>query len=380
MAGFNKTFFILILFVLFNGCKNKDTNQHKILNSEIKLIKYATGFSISKYNGFSVLKVSNPWPKANRNYIYVLKEKYGIVPDSLAKNTIINIPVKTIIATSTTHIPSLEMLGVQESLIGFPHLDYISSPKIRAQIDAKKIKELGQNQDLNIERVIDLNPSVIIGYGIDNNNPGLENLEKSGLKVILNGDWNEQTPLGKAEWIKFFGALYGLDNKALHLFNAIENEYIKTVALAKKATFKPTVLSGDMYEGVWYMPQGNSWGSQILKQAQANYLWQDSKGTGSLFLSFETVFDKAQNADFWFTSGQFSSLKSMEQANKHYSQFKAFQNKKVYSFANKKGATGGVLFYELAPNRPDIVLKDIVKILHPDLLPDHKLYFFEQLK
>lgn len=379
-----KTSFFKILLLAFLtlllACKNNNENLSNLSINETNLIKFASGFSIKKYDGFSVVKVSNPWPKATKNYTYILKEKNGIIPDSLSQNTIINVPIKTIIVTSTTHIPSLEILEVEKTLVGFPHLDYISSEKVRAQIDSKKVKELGDNQDLNTEIIIDLQPSVIIGYGIDNNNPGLENLQKSSLKVLLNGDWNEQTPLGKAEWIKLFGALYCKEQKADSIFANIKNEYQKTVALAKKATTKPTVLSGDMFEGIWYMPQGNSWGSQILKESQANYLWANTIGTGSLSLSFETVFEKAKNADLWFTSGQFSSLKEMEKANKHYKQFKAFKTKKIYSFANKKGKTGGILFYELAPNRPDLVLKDILKIVHPELLPNYNLYFFEQLK
>jgi len=117
----------------------------------------------------------------------------------------------------------------------------------------------------------------------------------------------------------------------------------------------------------------------ILKQANANYLWQETKGTGSLSLSFETVFEKAKDADFWITSGQFATLAEMIGANPHYAQFKAFKNKKVYSFAAKKGKTGGILYYELAPNRPDLVIKDIVKILHPELLVGYKPFFFEKL-
>ena len=148
------------------------------------------------YKGFSILKVSNPWPEANKIYTYILKEKNGIVPDSLKNNHTINVPIKNIVVTSTTHIPSLEMLGEENSLIGFPNLNYISSQKVRTLIDDKKIKELGTNQSLNTEVLIDLQPEVIIGYGLDNSNPTLDNLEKNGLKVLLNGDWNEQTPLG----------------------------------------------------------------------------------------------------------------------------------------------------------------------------------------
>ncbi|WP_309609468.1 ABC transporter substrate-binding protein [Flavobacterium sp.] len=376
--SFLKIFFLFIL-TTFVGCKKNaeisNAAKFKISNS----IQYAKGLEIYKYSGFSVLKVKNPWPKANKDYSYILQEKNGIIPDSLKQNTIIQIPVKTIVVTSTTHIPSLEMLGVENTLIGFPNLNYISSPKVRARIDSGNVEELGNNQSLNIEVAINLAPSIIVGYGIDNNNSSLDNLQKSGLKVVLNGDWNEQSPLGKAEWIKFFGALYGQEQKALSIFEKIVKDYKSTLTLAEKASSNPTVLSGAMFQDVWYMPQGESWGSVFLKDAKSNYLWKDTKGTGSLSLSFETVLEKGQNADFWI-QGQFSTLDEIEKTNKHYTQFKAFKTKNVYSFGNKKGKTGGNLFYELAPNRPDLVLKDILKMVHPELLPNYEMSFIEKLK
>ena len=371
----------LLLFVLTTciQCKqNKSSFKEK--SSDTSQIQYAKGFSIENYDGYSIITVKNPWPKANKTYRYILKEKNGIVPDSLQQNQIIAVPIKSIVVTSTTHIPSLEMLDEVKSLVAFPNLDYISSEKVRARIDAKKIREIGTNQSLNTEVLIDLQPNVIIGYGIDNNNPTLDNLQKSGLKVMLNGDWNEETPLGKAEWIKFFGALYGKQKEANDIFSKITTDYFNTIEIAKKALTKPTVLAGDMYEDKWYLPKGTSWGSQLLKEANANYLWAETRGTGSLSLSFETVLEKGQNATVWITSGQFSSLKAMADSNPHYQQFSAFQQKNVYTFTRKKGEKGGVLYYELAPNRPDIVLKDIVKIMHPELLPTYELYFFEKLK
>ena len=373
--------FTLLLFVVTTcmQCKQNETVTSETQNNKNQ-IQYAKGFSIENYKGYSVVTVKNPWPKSTKSYHYILKEKDGIVPDSLQKNSIITVPIKSIVVTSTTHIPSLEMLQKEKSLVAFPNLDYISSEKIRALINAGKVKELGNNQSLNIEVLIDLQPDVIIGYGIDNNNPGLDNLQKSGLKVMLNGDWNEETALGKAEWIKFFGALYGKQKEANEIFSKIANDYFKTIKIAKKATTKPTVLAGDMFEDKWYLPRGTSWGSQLLKQANAHYLWAETKGTGSLSLSFETVLERAQNANVWITSGQFGSLQSMADANPHYKQFSAFQQKNVYTFTRKKGEKGGVLYYELAPNRPDIVIKDIVKIMHPELLPSYKLYFFEKLK
>ena len=368
----------LILFFVFVQCKQETKITNEI--SSENTVKYAKGFSIANYDGYTIITVKNPWPKASKTYQYILKEKDGIVPDSLNSLLKINIPIKNIVVTSTTHIPSLEMLNEENSLVGFPNLDYISSDKVRTLIDAKKIKELGGNQSLNTEVLIDLQPEVIIGYGLDNNNPTLDNLQKSGLKVMLNGDWNEETPLGKAEWIKFFGALYGKQKEANEIFNKIEKDFLKTIKIAKIATSNPTILAGDMFEDKWYLPKGTSWGSQLLAQAKGDYLWKETTGTGSLSLSFETVLEKAKDADFWITSGQFSSLKQMTDANPHYKQFKAFQNKNVYSFAGKKGKTGGVLYYELAPNRPDLVLKDLVKILHPELLVGYDPFFFEKLK
>jgi iron complex transport system substrate-binding protein len=285
-----------------------------------------------------------------------------------------------VVVTSTTHIPSLEMLGVENTLTGFPGTDYVSSPKTRQRIDAGMVREVGKNESLNTEVMIDLAPDAVVGFSISSNNKTLTALEQSGMKILYNGDWTEQSPLGKAEWIKFFGALYGLEDKADSIFTQIEKDYLEAKKLAANAITYPTVLSGALYQDVWYMPQGGSWAALFLKDAHANYLWADANGTGSLSLSFETVFDKAENADVWIGPSQFISFKEMAESNPHYSKFKAFKNKEVYSFSSKKGATGGILYYELASNRPDLVLKDLVKILHPGLLPEHELHFFEKLK
>lgn len=371
-------FVLPFIFLIVYGCKTETKTGTAIPNENT--VHYASGFSIQNYDGYSVVTVKNPWPKATKTYTYVLKEKDGKVPDSLGHNLIIPVPIKTIVVTSTTHIPSLEMLGEVNSLIGFPHSDYISSEKVRTRIDAGKVKELGNNQDLNTEAILNLKPDVIIGYGIDNKNPTLDNLERSGLKIMLNGDWNEETALGKAEWIKLFGALYGKQKQAEEIFAKIEKDFTKTLEIAKSAKSSPTILAGDMFEDRWYLPKGTSWGSLLMEQANGNYLWKDTKGTGSLSLSFETVFEKAKNAEIWITSGQFSTLKEMTDMNPHYTKFDAFAAKNVYTFSRKKGKKGGILYYELAPNRPDLVLKDLVKVLHPELLNGYQPFFFEKLQ
>lgn len=369
----------LFLFSIV-GCKQNDSFSNDKTENSKNLVQYAKGLEINKYNGFSIMKITNPWPNAKENFTYILQEKNGIIPDSLKQFSVISIPIKSIVVTSTTHIPALELLGVENTLMGFPNTDYISSFTTRKLIDAGKVREVGVNESLNTEVLIDMKPDVIVSFGLNNSNPTLDNLQKSGLNVMFNGDWTEQSPLGKAEWIKFFGALYGCDAKANAIFSKIEKEYNSTLALVKKATAKPTVLSGAMYQKIWYVPQGESWASLFLKEAQSNYLWAETKGTGSLSVPFEAVLEKAQNAEFWIAPGDFSSLKEMTDSNPHYEEFGSFKNKKVYSYSIKKGAKGGILYFELSPTRPDLVLKDLIKIFHPELLPNYKLFFFQKLE
>jgi iron complex transport system substrate-binding protein len=371
---------LFLVLIPFIGCKKSSENSKNTLANFENSIHYAKGLEIYKQHGFSIVKITNPWPKAKEVFTYILQEKNGIIPDSLKQFTVIPIPIQSIVVTSTTHIPSLELLGVENTLVGFPNTDYISSAKTRKLIDAGKVREVGSNESLNTEVLIDMKPDLIVSFGLNNSNPTLENLQKSGLKVMLNGDWTEQSPLGKAEWIKFFGQLYGLDSKANTLFSEIETAYNSTLALVKNANTKPTVLSGAMYQEQWYLPQGESWAALFLKDAQSHYLWANSKGTGSLAVSFEVILEKAQNADFWIAPGDFSSLKQMSDSNPHYGQFTSFKNKKVYSYSANKGAKGGIIYFEWSPTRPDWVLKDLIKIFHPELLPKHTLFFFQKLE
>ena len=378
-----KSFFFKLIF-LFNllllcGCKQNSSISSDSATTAKNEIQYAKGLEIYHHKGYSILMITHPWPDAKTSFTYILQEKNGIIPDSLQQYPRISVPIQSIVVTSTTHIPALELLGVENTLVGFPNTDFISSPKTRKRIDSGQVKEVGTNETLNPEILIDMAPDVIVSFGLNNSNPTLDNLQKSGLKVLLNGDWNEQSPLGKAEWIKFFGALYGLDAKAKTIFTSIEKEYQTTLALAKKATYKPTVLSGAMYQDQWFVPQGESWMALFLKESQSNYLWANTTGTGSLTLPFETILEKAQTAEFWIAPGDFSSLKEMNNSNPHYSKFEAFKNKKVYSYALHKGTKGGILFFEWSSTRPDWVLKDLIAIFHPELLQNHRPYFFEKL-
>ncbi|MFV5702624.1 ABC transporter substrate-binding protein [Flavobacterium sp. XS2P12] len=375
--------FKLILFVLsfstFVGCKKSENLAVKESTDSKNAIEYASGLSINKYEGYSVVTVSNPWPEANKNFTYILKEKNGSIPDSLQKYTTISVPLESIVVTSTTNIPFLEMLGVEKSLVGFPHTDYVSSEKTRKLIDGGAVKNIGQNEKLNMEQLIDLAPNLIVTFGVDNNNPMIDNLQKSGLNVLIQADWMEQTPLGKAEWIKLYGALFGKEKEAKTLFDEIVKNYNDAIQLVATKKSTATVLYGSMYQEQWYVARGNSWVAQFMKDAKANYLWANVEGTGSLSLPFEKILEKAKTAQYWIATGSFKSITEFENSNPHYSQFDASKSKNVYTFESKLGATGGTIYYELAPSRPDLVLKDYIKIFHPELLPNYTFTFAQKL-
>lgn len=364
------------------SCKGKKQDKlHKVQTSGDTLaVNYAKGFSIVDYDGYKILNVTQAFPESNKTFTYLLKEKNTAIPKDLEYDEKVTIPVKKIVVTSTTHIPSLESLNEENTLVGFPHLDYISSPKTRKRITTGKVKELGENEHLNTEILLDLHPDVVIGFAVKSTDKTFSTLSKSGIPVVYNSDWTEKNPLGKAEWIKFFGAFYNKEKQATEIFNKIKANYNKAKKIAQNTKNKPRVLAGSMYKDVWYLPNGKSWAAQFIADANADYLYKNTSGSGSLSLSFESVFAKAQHADFWIAPGSFTSYQGMTEASSHYQEFDAFQNKKIYSYARVKGKTGGVLYYELAPNRPDLVLKDLIHIFHPELLPDYQTTFFKPLK
>lgn len=375
---------LILLFIpifTFVSCKNESEKPVEIVvqAKDSVDIKYANGFEIENFGGYKVMTLKTAWPGTEKVFKYALVEKNQSLPSG-DYDAVVEVPLKRIVVTSTTHIPSLEMLGVQDAMVGFPNLEFISSEITRKNIEEGKVRELGRNEDINTEILIDLSPDVVVGFAVDGNNSAFRTLEKAGIPVLYNSDWTENSPLGKAEWIKFFGALFNKEKEADSIFKHIESEYLVAKTIAATATNIPTVISGAMYKDVWFMPQGESWGAQFITDANGNYLWKDSKGTGSLSLNLESVLEKGHEADIWIGPGQFTSLDEIENASQAYTQFKAFKNGQVYSYSMKKGPTGGVIYFESAPNRPDLVLLDHIKMMHPELLPEYKLYFFDKLQ
>jgi iron complex transport system substrate-binding protein len=376
----NINFIPVLIYILISiSCKNE------VIKVDIKQrfennIKYANGFDIITKNGIKKLIIKSPYQNSKDVFEYQIKNK--TVSKNINKNNlIIEVPITKIVVTSTTHIPMVELLNEEATVIGFPYSKYVSSEKTRQLIDSGNITEIGKENSLNTEILLDLEPEIVVGYSVSSADKSLTTIKKAGINVIYNGDWLEETPLGRAEWIKFFGVLFNKEKQADSIFKIIETNYLEAKKIALTAIKKPTILSGAiMSKDIWNLPAGDSFVAQFLKDANLDYLWKNSKGKGSLSLSFESVFDKGANADFWIAPGYFSTKEQLLNSNQIYTKFKAFENGNIYTPSTKKGTTGGVIYYELAPTRPDLVLKDIIKITNTDLLPDYKMTFFQKMK
>ena len=370
-----------LFILLFAACAQDSKIKPHSENSQLE--RYAKGFEIHRFErGLTRIKVTAPWPGADQDFTYWLIPRGTETPDSITHtaDAIIAVPVKNYIATSTTHIAALEALGVLDKLIGFPGTDYISSAYARTMIQKGAIQEIGANEALNTEMTLALRPDVVFGFSIDARNAGYQTLEEAGIPVLYNGDWTEHSPLGKAEWVRFFAPFFGLEEKADALFQDIVVEYDRAKSLAAQATYQPVVLSGALYKDIWYTPGGNSWAAQLIADANGKYLWENTKATGSLSLSIEEVLAQATEADVWIAPSQFTSKDEMLQASPHYKKFSALQRGHVYTYASMRGQTGGLIYFETAPQRPDLVLKDLIHIFHPGVLPDYKPHFFSPLE
>ena len=382
-----RIYLCLVLLCLL-GCKGKSSGAEQSVDSAPENtsspVHFAKGFQLQRTDdGITVLKVLQPWPNASKPFTYALVNRDSLSSISIdydKYDAVVPVPINRIVVTSTTHIPALEALGVANQLIGFPGTDYISSEFTRNRISEGAVVNLGNNETINTEMTLQLQPDLVVGFSISSENRAYETLERAGIPVVYNGDWTEQTPLGKAEWIKFFAPFFQMEAKANTLFDSISESYLQARDLALKAENTPTVMSGALYKDVWYVPGGKSWAAQFIRDANGSYLWEDTEEVGSLSLSLESVLSKASEADLWISPSQFTTYDEMQQANGHYRQFNPFRKQKIFTYALSKGETGGLTFFELGPNRPDLILKDLIHIFHPDVLPNHNLYFFKPLQ
>ena len=282
-----KRFLILVAVVLI------------ITPAYAQTIRYAKGFSISKLGSARLIEITYPYKGATSGYKYLLVKKGTVPPKHNDDVKVIFTPLERIVCTSTTHIPLLDYLNISEKLVGFPTTDYISSEKTRKLVDEGKVEELGAEKGMNIEKLAVLKPEAVMSYTMTADLGQLKKVQELGIPVILNAEYLEEHPLGRAEWIKFMAMFFDKEKEADIVFSMIEKNYLETRKLATSVTKKPTVLSGVIYGDAWFMPGGQNYAAKLINDAGAAYLWSSDSTKGFLQLSFESVFEKAHAADLW---------------------------------------------------------------------------------
>lgn len=360
-----------LLSLLFVGCTSVEPEKNTSISTE-----YATGFSIEKKDAYTIITINDIFPNSQKTFRYVLSSNKGKIPSNIVYDGFIKTPVKRIIATSTTHISYLEELNATATLVGFPETKYISSSTVRKRIANNEITDVGKSNQLNVERVLELNPDLILSFGVESIDNSLDRFNKMGIATVFIGEWNEHHPLGRAEWIKVLGALLQKSKLSDSIFKNIKVKYNEAKSLVSNLSHKPSVIAGSIYQDIWYLPGGKSYLAKLLQDANANYLWSDNLNKGSLGLSVESVLEKGQNADYWFAPGQHTSYSVLNEEHPLYSKFKATQNNKIFTYSKSVGVSGGVLFFESGACKPDVVLKDIIHHLYPEITKAYTPYYF----
>jgi len=373
----------LIFFcsVIVVCCRPEKYNKDEtiITSTTSTVLDYAKRFEVIKSGNITLVVIKNPGILYKDSLTYALIPSGTELPDYLHVDQVIEVPAKKIVVTSTSHVPFLDLLEVSDYLAGFPNTDYISSESMRSRIEQDLIKDVGSVNGLDFESLIMLQPELVVSYVSGPDLGELELLSHSGIPVVLNLDFMEESPLGRAEWIKFMGLLVGKFELAESVFSEIEQKYQQLTALTQSVSDSPPVFSGILYGDTWFAPGGNSFVARFIEDAGGHYTWDDYKIAGSVELSFESVLDRNAKTDFWIGTGGYSSMQAITAADPRYANFYAFQKGDVYNYHGRIGATGGFEYLELGGARPDLVLADFIKILHPELLPNYQPYFFIKL-
>jgi iron complex transport system substrate-binding protein len=343
-------------------------------------IEYAEGWTIEYFDHYKVITVLNPWREADVTFQYVLVQCGTPTPDGYDDAQVIEIPTDTMISMSTAYLPHFAELGLVDRLVGVDSFAFVYTPEIVERIEAGEVAEVGGGAQLNVERVLALDPDLVMTYGIGDPQSDVHpRLIDAGVPVVINAEYMETGPLGRAEWIKFTAAFANREAAAAPIFANIATQYETLAEQARAAEDRPSVFVNAPFQGTWYMPGGNSYPAQLLADAGADYLWSEDDTTGGLPLSFETVLERAADADYWLRPGDASSLEELLAQDERFASFEAVQQGNVYNNNRRLSAGGGNDYWETGLSNPHLLLADLIAILHPELLPEHELLFYQQL-
>lgn len=345
-------------------------------------IKYAQNFLIEEHGTHTLLTVRNPYREATKQYLYALVPKEQDLPRELpAGAAVIRTPVSNVVLMETVYVGYLETLQEIEAIRGAASTQFMTNPTVRNRVQAGIISKIQSGQKVDLERLLLLQPDLILTTSLGSGGIDVSSqIKRAGLPVVLTADYMETHPLGRAEWIKFIAAFFEIESEATLIFDQVESEYRNLLKLTEEAEKQPSVFCGATYAGVWHVPGGQSFFAQFLTDAGANYLWRDDDSQGGLPLDVERVFLKAAHADFWINPSHYRSMEQLLATDNRFVHFGAVEHGNVYNQTRKIDGDGGNPIWERGIVHPEEVLADLIKIFHPEQLPEHELIYYERLK
>jgi cobalamin transport system substrate-binding protein len=346
-------------------------------------ITHAQRFSLESTDSCTILTITDPWQGASgiEDVYYLVDRNDGRTIRS-DPSAVIYIPVNKIICMSTTHIAMVKALGEEEAITGISGKELIYDGSISSRIDRGLIHDVGYEAGVNNELIISLSPDLIMMYGIGSESVGyLSKIKELGIKVMFNADYLETDPVGKAEWIKLFGALFCKENMADSIFRSISESYEQLKAYIKLNSMdRPNVLLGLPFRDTWFISPGNSCVSRFIEDAGGNYLWHDTRSSVSMPYSLEGVFVRSLKADYWLNTGDAVSKKEISSLDPRLEDIPCFNSGNIYNNNKRITPEGGNDYWESGILNPHLILKDIATILHPELFTDNELYYYRRIE
>jgi iron complex transport system substrate-binding protein len=343
----------------------------------------ADRFTLEEMNGYTKLTVRDPWQNAHGTELnWYLLPHGAVTPEGVDEEQVIRIPVRRMICLSTTHLAMMRALDATDLLVGVSGPGLVYDSLILDAVKRGRIMDVGYEGNLNNELIVTLNPDVLMAYGVTAPAAGnTGKLTAMGVKVLYNADYLEEHPLGRSEWIRVFGLLTGREAMADSLFRVVSEAYLELAGKARDGNHdRPDVLLGSPWEDVWYVSPANSYTGRLIEDAGGRYLFSDLSEAHSVPFSVEAVFERATEADIWINPGTAESLAEIAAGDHRMTRLPVFTSGRVWNNRNRMTPGGGNDYWESAVVRPDLLLKDIVSIIHPELLPEHRQYYYRRLQ
>ena len=358
----------LVVVALLSACSNKEAVRD---TEPIYTPRYAQGFAIErdKTSGELLLCVKNPWQGAE-NIIY-----YNTI------NT--QKPIERIVTMSSSYVAMLDAVGCAERIVGISGCRFISTPSARKAIEEGKIAEVGYDSAFDLERIKSLNADVVLLYGVAGDAKFVTNkLDELSIPYIYIGDYLEECPLGKAEWVVALSYLCGVEELGKEFFKGVEERYIALCNREYDTPYRPQVMLNLPYRDTWFMPPYNSYMVRLIRDAGGRCLFPyniDETSTVSMPISLEEAMWLVTRADFWLNLGQISSLEELKATVPHLADVEVVRWGNIYNNTKRTNPSRGSDFWESGAVRPDLILNDLVQILHYEEEED-SLYYYKKLR